>query len=310
MATTSHLTSPPTPETEPSEPISLPREVLRSLRASPVFAFYLLLSLVVAGYIGLVTFLMNAYPDVLPPALANMSHFGEEPHRVHDLTYGFVFTTGVAGLLAQLRRPVGNVGPLPMALVPWAALLLAALLSDSYTTIVERNPWYPLAVVTVITTLLHPAGRDVFRSFSLSQVSWLMLALVGVAAVPLLAFASTNIRLQSTVTDGHAGMGHYGFMAAFSYTVIGAGVLAGLRPGGWRLTAWVTGLLPVLLGLTSLLYSDVSSRLEPLWALAAIAWGIAFVALSTMDGRYGQRSSTEEREPASEGAQGLRPTPP
>lgn len=265
--------TPPTPET-----FSLPRDVLRSLRASPVFAFYLLLALVVAGYIGLVTFLMNAYPDVLPDGLAQMSHFGDEAHRVHDLTYGFVFTVGVVGLLAQLRRPSANVAGMVMALVPWAGLLLAALLSDSYTTIVDRNPWYPLAVVTVITALLHPAGRDLFRSFSRSQVSWVMLALVGVAAVPLVSFASTNIRLQSTVTDGHAAMGHYGFMAAFSYTVLGLGVLASLRPPGWRLAAWVTGLLPALLGLTSLVYTDISSRLELGWALAAIAWGAAFIA--------------------------------
>lgn len=276
-----------------AEPTPLLQEVLRSLRASPVFAFYLLLSLAVAGYIGLVTFLMNAYPDVLPGALAQMSHFGEEPHRVHDLTYGFVFTVGVVGLLAQLRRPTSNVAGMAMALVPWAALLLAAILSDSYTTIVGRNPWYPLAVVAAITGLLHPAGRDFFCSFSISRVNWVMLALVGAAAVPLLAYASTNIRLQSSGADGHAAMGHYGFMAAFSYNVIAVGVLASLRPAGWQLAAWVTGLLPALLGVTSLVYSDVSSRLDARWALAAIAWGAAFTATALLT-----RAQQREQDPA------------
>lgn len=258
------------------------RDELRSSRASPVFVFYLVLSLAVAGYIGLVTFLMNAYPDVLPAGLAQMSHFGEESHRIHDLTYGFVFTTGVVGLLVQLRRPSKNVAGMLAALVPWSGLLLAAVLSDSYTTIVERNPWYPLAVVTLITVLLHPAGRGFFRSFSTSRVSWGMLALVGVAAVPLLASASTNLELQEAVADMHANMGHYGFMAAFSFTVVGMGLLTSLRPDGWRLTAWVTGMLPALLGISSLLYPDASSGLDPLWALAAIAWCAVFVTAAEL----------------------------
>jgi hypothetical protein len=258
------------------------RDVARSLRASPVFGFYTLLALGVAAYIGVIVLLMNAAPDVLPGALAQMAHFGDELHRIHDLAYGFVFTVGVGGLIAQLRRPAQNVAGMAMALVPWAGLLLAALLSDSYSSIVERNPWYPLAVVTVITALLHPAGRRFFRSFDVTGINWPMLALVGVAAVPLLSFASTNIRLQETVADEHAGMGHYGFMAAFSYTVLGAGLLASLRPDGWRITAWTTGLLSALLGVSSLLYPDVSSSLDLGWALAAIAWGAGFVATAVL----------------------------
>jgi uncharacterized cupredoxin-like copper-binding protein len=109
-----------------------------------------------------------------------------------------------------------------------------------------------------------------------------MLALVIIAAVPLLAFASSNIGLQRTVPDDHAGMGHYGFMAAFGFTVIGVGLLASLRPDGWRLTAWVAGLLPALLGLASLVFPDASSSLGPVWALAAIAWGAVFVAAAEL----------------------------
>lgn len=265
------------------------RDVARSLRASPVFGFYTLLALGVAAYIGVIVFLMNAAPDVLPGALAQMSHFGDELHRIHDLAYGFVFAIGVVGVLAQLRRPARNVAGMAMALVPWAGLLLAALLSDSYSSIVERNPWYPLAVVTVVTVLLHPAGRQFVRSFGVSRINWLMLALVGVAAVPLLSFAATNVRLQETVADQHAGMGHYGFMAAFSYAVLGTGLLASLRPDGWRLTAWAAGLLPALLGVSSLLYPDLSSSLEVGWALAAIAWGAAFVAAAVLTGDTGSR---------------------
>jgi hypothetical protein len=115
-----------------------------------------------------------------------------------------------------------------------------------------------------------------------SRVNWVMLALVVIAAVPLLAFASTNIRLQATLLDDHAAVGHYGFMAAFSFTVIAVGVLASLRPDGWRLPAWVAGALPALLGVTSLLYPDSSSSLGLVWALAAITWGVVFVGAAEL----------------------------
>jgi hypothetical protein len=97
-----------------------------------------------------------------------------------------------------------------------------------------------------------------------------------------LGYASTNIGLQGTVTDDHAAAGHYGFMAAFSFTVIRVAVLASLRPSGWRLTAWIAGLLPALLGLTSLVYPDVTSSVGPFWAVAAIVWGIGFVAAAEL----------------------------
>jgi hypothetical protein len=254
---------------------TLPRDVLRSLRASPVFAFYELVVLVVAGIIAVITF----KPEWL--GLEGFGHFGDPEHRVHDFTYGFIFTTAIVGILTQLRRPAKNVAGMVMALIPWSAFGLAALLSgDDF--VFRSTERITVAYVVVIVALLHPAGRNFFRSFRVLRINWVMLALVGIAAVPLSAYASTNIRLQDTVQDLHAGLGHYGFMAAFSFTVIGVGVLASLRPEGWRLTAWVAGLLPVLLGVTSVAYRDESSSFEVGWALAAIAWGAVFVAAAEL----------------------------
>lgn len=248
-------------------------ETRRSLRASPIFAFYVLASLAVAGVIGLITI------DVID---LGFSHFGDPAHRTHDITYGFLFTTAVVGLVAQLRRPEQNVAGMLMAPIPMAALALAGVLSNDMDAVVRFHPLRWVVWVTVVAALVHPAGRAFFRSFSAPRVNRVMLALVGVAAVLLLALASTNIRLQETVLDEHAGTGHYGFMAAFGFTVIAVGVLASLRPLGWRLTAWVAGLLPALLGVTSVLYPDAVSSLDPFWAVAAIAWGFGFVAAAAI----------------------------
>lgn len=245
-------------------------EVVHSLRAAPVFAFYLLATLVIAGIIGLMTF------NIID---LGMSHFGSLNHRIHDLTFGFVFSTSVVGLLAQLRRPSKNVAGMVMALVPWFGLVLAGVLAADLERVVLFNPSSLIIPMTVIVILLHPTGRDFFRSFSLSRVNWVMLGLVVVASVPLLTFAFTNIGLQANGSDEHAAMGHYGFMAAFTFAVIVVGLLASLRPDGWRLTAWVAGILPALLGIASLIY-PVSSSLSLPWALGAIAWGAGFIVVA------------------------------
>jgi hypothetical protein len=252
------------------------RQLMRSLRAYPGFATALLITLALAGLIGLMVFLMQ-----LQPGFMGMAHGTEPEHRTHDLMYGLLFTTAVVGILAQLRRPSRNVAGMLMALIPWVALLLSAVLSTDPGVILSTERLL-VAVGTVIAALLHPAERTFFRSFSIARINWVMLALVGIAAVPLIAFAATNIGLQRTVTDEHAAMGHYGFMSAFSFTAIGVGLLASLRSDGWRLTAWVAGLLPALFGVTSVMYPDAFSSLSLPWSLAAIAGGVAFVATAEL----------------------------
>lgn len=257
------------------------REMLRSLRAAPGFALALLITLGAAAFNGLAVFAPALIGGVVD--MSNM-HFVGASHRTHDLTFGFLFVPAVVGVLAQFRRPSKNIAAQVMALIPSAALLLTLLLTVVLTnnTGVLQPPWVTVTAAALVATVLHPAGRDFFRSFRGERANRVMLGLVAVAAVPLLVLAATNIGLQGTVTDDHAGLGHYGFMAAFGFTVIGVGLLASLRPDGWRLTAWVAGLLPTMLGVTSMMYPEARSSLGLVWALAAIAWGAGFVTAAEL----------------------------
>lgn len=247
------------------------RDVARTLRASPLFGFYLATTLAVALVIALITI------NVID---LGMDHFGEASHRTHDVAYGLLFTILVVGVLAQVRHPERNVAAMAMTMVPAAGLLLAGLLADQVDRVVEFNPLRYAAAVAAVATLLHPTGRTFFGSFRLARVSWPMLALVGAALVPLARLASTNLGRQRTVVDAHTFMGHYAFMAALGYTVIGVGLLASLRPIGWRLAAWTAGLIPVLLGGTSLLYPEATSSLDAAWAVVAAGWGSAFISVA------------------------------
>ena len=242
-----------------------------------VFFVVVLLTLALAGLFAGMVVLMNVQPGFL-----GMAHFTELHHRIHDLSFAFLNATTTVGMLAQLRRPVRNVASQLMALVPFAALLLSVVLTNWS---VLSPPWLLVGAAAVLATMLHPAG-DPLRSFSLPRADRTMLALIGIVAVPLLAFAFTNVGLQRVGAGDHAQLGHYGYMAALSFTVIVVGALASLRPDGWRLVAWVAAALPAALGVASLVYPDVASALSLPWAIVAIAWGVVFVARAEILARH------------------------
>ncbi|MBI2648213.1 MAG: hypothetical protein HYW93_00965 [Thaumarchaeota archaeon] len=150
-------------------------ELMASFRASPVFALVVLVTLGVAGLINLLVLLMQ-----LQPGFMGMAHFTEAHHRIHDLTFGFLFTTGVVGILAQLRKPSKNVAGQLMALIPWGALVLAATLTNTWVF----APLPVLGGLTLLATILHPTGRNLFSSFSVSRVNRVTLALVAAGNRP------------------------------------------------------------------------------------------------------------------------------
>jgi hypothetical protein len=132
--------------------------MMHSVRTYPGFALAVLITLGLAGLIGLMVFLMQ-----LQPGFMGMAHGTEPAHRTHDLTYGFLFTTAVVGMIAQLRRPSKNVASMLMALIPWVGLLLAAVLTTD-AGVIRSAERMLVAAGTVVAALLHPARRDFFRS--------------------------------------------------------------------------------------------------------------------------------------------------
>lgn len=257
-------------------------------------------SLVVVVFMGLVAFLMRqllVYPVAgwFENALGLFGDHKIAPHRVHDFAFSLIFWTGIVGMLAQLRSPGKNAGGLVMALVPWAALLTSFALTDF---------WQPLPFVavfggvTVLAAVLHPSGRDLFNSFEVARLNKALLVLVIIAAVPLFAYAATNVGLQTgaieptheqhdhdsgaatqeEIHQEHVDAGHYALIVAISLIVIGLGIIAAFQPDGWWVAAWMAGLVTVFIGLVSVVYPDAASSAELLWALGAVLWGVVFIA--------------------------------
>lgn len=91
----------------------------------------------------------------------------------------------------------------------------------------------------------------------------------------------------------HVALGHYRSMAALSFIIILVGLLASLRPSGWRLAAWVAGVLPILLGLASVVLPAAESSLGIAWGLAAITWGLAFIVVAEVVRRKELKTTQE-----------------
>jgi len=247
-----------------------------TLRPQPlVFTVVVLLALGLAAFFGVIV----AQPALIGGLAGDPSgghirlHFREPHHRIHDLAFGLLLGTTVVGMVVQLRSPARSVAAQLMAAVPILALLLATVATDRR---VLSIPWVAVGAPTIVATLLHP---DLFHS-ARPRLSPPMITLVAIAAVPLLAFAFGNIALQRDRSGDHAALGHYGYLAAFALTVIGVGLIASLRLAGWRLTVWVAGSLAAALGVASLVFPDVEGSLGAVWAPAAIAWGVAYIAVA------------------------------
>lgn len=247
-------------------------------RGSRMFWLIVLVALGLYVMIGLMVLAMQIRPGFMGMAHGTLPH-----HRVHDLTFALIMAAGASGLIAQLRAPARNIAGQLMALIPWIALLLAFSLA---TTWLLFAPAPILGALALAATILHPARDDFSRSLSFTRVDRGMLTLMIVAALPLLAMAYRNIALQRALDSDHATLGHYGFMAAFSLTVLGIAALASLRPVGWRLAAWTAGALPAVLGVLSLSYPTNDSSLNSRWASAAIAWGLAFITVALRGNDY------------------------
>jgi hypothetical protein len=86
-------------------------------------------------------------------------------------------------------------------------------------------------------------------------------------------------------------------MAAMSFGLVLAGLLASSRMRGWRLTVWCAGLGAAVYGLASILFHRFpgTTVLYPGsegigWGLAAVIGGLAFIAVAEWEARRPPRT--------------------
>lgn len=193
-------------------------------------------------------------------------------HQFHDTVGVFLIYVVVGGMLIQLFRPKTQVGGMQQASLLTIVVVATMVAGGSF-----QPPTVIFLALAVITAVLHPAREQVF---SVRHLDPALLALVAVAALPLLDYGLDQVTLQRVAGDAHAEIGHYATMGAYGFATLVLGLLASLRPLGWRIPAYSAGLMMVIFGLGSLLMGNQASSAGVLWGVLAIVWGVAFAAVA------------------------------
>lgn len=116
---------------------------------------------------------------------------GGTSHRVHDVSFGALFAISLVGLLAQLKSAWHKVAPMQQVAIPIYLLILFEMIVSGPSA--DMVPIYLLfGLPPLVIALLHPARREVFQPTV--RPSRVLLAMVIVAAIPLLVFAVGQYR--------------------------------------------------------------------------------------------------------------------
>jgi hypothetical protein len=197
-------------------------------------------------------------------------------HRFHDL--GWAALMGIllaAPALAQLRRPESKIAAMQQIAVVILGIVLGYTVSGLYA-----DPVHVVVLVILGTFIaLHPAPGEFFRAH---RPSLPLLAMMLLAAIPLLVYALDQAELQRTLSPGepHWEGEHWADMAKVALAIPLVGLVAALRAPGFRIPAWCAGAAAALLGTASIVYPDQASSFGRGWGTVAVAGGLLFVVVA------------------------------
>lgn len=213
----------------------------------------------------------------------------QNPHFLHELGFIGPVLVGIIGLATQLYKPEKRVAGLQGTLIVFAAFLatMAGLTVAGDSTILGDVTFFLIIFgPAAVAALLHPAGRDFLRTRTTGRFSPSLAVLAVVAAIPLAGYVVGQYGLHWS-GDDHAQMYHYAGMVAYSGVIVAFGLLASLKPTGWRIPMYSAAGLAIVLGVASVLYADMPSGVGTTWGAAAILWAVAFVVAGEVSVRRG-----------------------
>lgn len=243
-----------------------------------LIAFWVLVVLLLFLHLGerpqMLAFVVTAFGDAGELASHEMHLFGQG-----------VFAWAIVGaVLASLRRPARQVG------AAWVYGVGTVLAFAFFVAFADLPPEVvPILIgaigIAALAFFAHPSSLRA-KFTPTTRPSPALFGLAAVAAIPLVAYAvgQLNIHLGSGAHDEHYEFGHWIVMAVVALLPLVFALVAASKFSGWRVPLWTAGLMTLALGVGSLGISAVS-QLSTVWALLAIVWGAAFVAVGELEAR-------------------------
>jgi hypothetical protein len=199
-------------------------------------------------------------------------------HLVHGVGIALGYGTLLICFAVQLRRPQRSVAPLWLAIV----ILGSQIVYDAVQGTVGDPIWWLMYGLFLAMVALHPR-----RTAPITHIKRAAAWLAGVATLPLAVQVWSQLRLQFGAPDplGHAAANHFFSSAMFVAIIVAAAWLGATDLPGARLTAWLAGVNPLLFGIASIAHPDRVGAWATGWALAAIAWGAAYLLVVALPRR-------------------------
>jgi hypothetical protein len=213
----------------------------------------------------------------------------QQRNPVLDVGWGALFGIVLPiGLLSQVRHPERRIAGLQQCAVVAFALAVAGAMGGAWGYLVLAGG---LGGAVALLVALHPARRTFLRP---GRVVWPVLLLAGAAAGPCLVYArrmaSAQRRHLPPADAVSNGLHHWSVLAALALSVLLLAGLAGLGTAGWRIPAWSAALGSLAWGVSCLRYPDAAGGEGRAWALAALIWAVAAVAVTETEARRMRRS--------------------
>lgn len=210
---------------------------------------------------------------------------GEEViHQVHHLHWGayMVVLTAVPLAALAIRK---SVAPAQLAAISVGAFVVASVAGQMFDPAVVIFP----ALIGLLL-FLHPERTRLFAAGEGFNTALGLLA--AAVTVPSLwyAWSELQLHLAAPLSDPHRGPpeAHYLTSVALVLAIVGAAWLVSQRTSGWRLPAWCAGLAMAMTGAVSIWLPDWVSSFGVGWGIAAVVWGIAFIAVAEVVARRDQ----------------------
>lgn len=210
---------------------------------------------------------------------------GDQVHRLHSVALGVISWGMLAGVALQFHRPEGKVAPLLMALATAVAVGCGVMLTGTSLASTATG-MAPFLLPIFAVCVLHPS----VRAFTgVPRLHRPMLALTVIAAGPWVAYALGVVE-AARVAGPDGDIEHLSFMVTVALLIPLWALIGTTDKPGWAFPAVAAVLASACVGLQSLMFSDVLSGLDLVWASATLAWCIAYGGAAWLRSR-GARST-------------------
>lgn len=204
---------------------------------------------------------------------------GDEVHRLHSLSLGVIAWGILLGVALQVHRPDRKVAALLASLAVPIAIAASEMMAGTYTV----GGTAPFLIPILIVMALHPAARDFVR---LPGWNFPMLGLAAAIAVPCGVYAA-QIGKAAHPVEADFEVGHMTFVSAMALLAVLWGIIGASKHRGWQFAACASLVATASLGLQSVIFPDVLSRLSFPWAVGALVWCVAYSSVAILRSRRG-----------------------